>query len=100
VKSVSKSLMTHGAMLYGAALYNNGVLPGKDPIIGESYGPDGQPRIVKTIPAPTPEETTSKGVLAALVPLVRWELGMPGNPFRVFERGGRRRLEIGLPDSF
>ncbi|PYQ48004.1 MAG: hypothetical protein DMF78_22260 [Acidobacteria bacterium] len=100
VKAVSKSLMTHGAMLYGAALYNNGVLPGKDPIIGESYGPDGQPRILKTIPAPTPEETAKKGVLEALVPLVRWELGLPGNPFRVFERGGRRRLEVGLPDPF
>ena len=100
VKSVSKSLMTHGAMLYGAALYNNGVLPGKDPILAESYGPDGDPRIVKTIPPPTAEETMKKGVLEALFPLVRWELGMPGNPFRVFERGGRRRLEIGLPDPF
>ncbi len=98
VKNVSKSLMTHGAFLYGAALYNNGVLPGKDSIIGESYGPDGEPRIVKTIPPPTAEETLKKGVLDALVPLVRWELGMPGNAFRVFERGGRRRLEIGLPD--
>ncbi len=100
VGAVSKSLMTHGAMLYGAALYNNGVLPGKDPIIGESYGPDGQPRIVKTLPPPTPFETLKKGVLEALVPLVRWELGMPGNPFRVFERGGRRRLEVALPDPF
>src|SRR5262245_6116505 len=100
VKNVSRSLMTHGAMLYGAALYNNGVLPGKDPIIGESYSPDGDPRIVKTVPAPTADETQKKGVLDALVPLVRWELGMPGNPFRVFERGGRRRLEIGLPDPF
>ena len=100
VKDVSKSLMTHGAFLYGAALYNNGVLPGKDAIIGESYGPDGQPRIVKTIPPPTADETLKKGVLDALVPLVRWELGMPGNPFRVFERGGRRRLEVGLPEPF
>src|SRR6185312_5447491 len=48
---------------------------------------DGEPRIVKTIPPPTAEETLKKGVLDALVPLVRWELGMPGNPFRVFERG-------------
>jgi hypothetical protein len=88
VKNVSKSLMTHGAFLYGAAAYNNGVLPGKDSIIGESYGPDGKPRILKTIPPPTAEETLKKGVLDALVPLVNWELGMPGNPFRVFERGG------------
>ncbi len=38
-------------MLYGAALYNNGVLPGKDPIVGESYAPDGTPRMLKTVPA-------------------------------------------------
>jgi hypothetical protein len=55
VRNVSKSMMTHSAMLYGAALYNNGVLPGKDPIVGESYGPDGEPRVLKTIPPPTPE---------------------------------------------
>jgi hypothetical protein len=100
VKNVSKSMMTHGGMLYGAALYNNGVLPGKDAIVGESYGADGRPRMLKTIPPPTPEETRDKGVLAALVPFPRWELGQPGNPFRVFERGGRRRLEVGLPDIF
>ena len=100
VRRVSKSAMTHGAMLYGAALYNNGVLPAKDPTIGESYGPDGKPRMLKTVPEPIPAETRTKGVLPALVPFPRWELGQPGNPFRVFERGGRRRLEVGLPDPF
>jgi hypothetical protein len=100
VHNVSKSPMTHGAMLYGAALYNNGVLPGKDGIVGESYAPDGTPRMLKTLPAPTPEETRTKGVLPALVPFPRWELSQTGNPFRVFERGGRRRLEVGLPDVY
>src|SRR6185295_3728337 len=46
VRSVSKSLMTHGAFLYEAATYNNGVLPGKDAIIGESYGTDGGARML------------------------------------------------------
>ncbi len=100
VRNVSKSMMTHGGMLYGAALYNNGVLPGKDTIVGESYGPDGEPRMLKTVPPPRPEETRDKGVLGQLVPFPRWELGQTGNPFRVFERGGRRRLEVGLPDIF
>lgn len=100
VRNVSKSMMTHSGMLYGAALYNNGVLPGKDPIVGESYGPDGKPRVLKTVPAPSPEEQRDKGILPALVPFPRWELGQTGNPFRVFERGGRRRLEVGLPDPF
>ena len=96
VKAVSKSLMTHGSFLYEAATYNNGVLPGKDAIIGESYGPDGKPRILKTVPPPTADEMLKKGVVAALVPLVRWELGMPGNPYRRLRArrppaaGGRR----------
>ncbi len=98
VHHVSRSLMTTSALLYEAALYNNGVLPGKDAIVGESYGPDGIPRLLKAVPAPTAEETRTKGWLPLLLPFPRWELGQPGNPFRVFERGGRRRLEVGLPE--
>jgi hypothetical protein len=99
VRYVRKSLMTHGGFLYGAALYNNGVLPGKDTIVGEAYDPDGRPVQLLTQPPPTAEETLKKGVLPFLVPFPRWELGQTGNPYRVFERGGRRRLEIGLPDK-
>ena len=68
--------------------------------MGESYGPDGKPRMLKTVPPPTPEEMRNKGVVPFLVPFPRWELGQPGNPFRIFERGGRRKLEVGLPDPF
>ena len=32
-----RSMMTHGAMLWGAALYNNGGFHFKDPRFGESY---------------------------------------------------------------
>jgi hypothetical protein len=99
VRNVSKSPMTHGALLYEAALYNNGVVPFKNALFGESYDPaTGDPRRINTVPAPTAEETMEKGWLASLFPLPRWELGQTGNPFRVFERGGRRRLETGLPD--
>ena len=99
VRNVSKSPMTHGAMLYEAALYNNGVVPYKNALFGESYDPaTGAPRRMYTVPAPTAEEMTERGWLASLFPLPRWELGQTGNPFRVFERGGRRRLETGLPD--
>jgi hypothetical protein len=100
LKNVSKNPMTHAGMLYAAALYNNGVLPFKNGVVGESYDPaTGQPRKINTVPAPTPEETKEKGWLASLFPFPRWELGQTGNPFRVFERGGRRRLELGLPDK-
>jgi len=99
VKQVSTSLMTTGSMLYAAALYNNGVLPEKNALVGESYDPEtGVPRLLKANPAPTPEETKDYGALPFLVPFPRWEVGQTGNPFRVFERGGRRKLEIGLPE--
>src|SRR6202011_5679939 len=57
VKKVSTSMMTHGAMLWGAALYNNGSFPQKNPLFGESYSPDGTPQRLTTFPPPTPEET-------------------------------------------
>ncbi len=42
VRRVQTSMMTHGAMLWGAALYNNGAFPLKDPHFGESYSRDGR----------------------------------------------------------
>ena len=98
VRKVQTSMMTHGAMLWGAALYNNGAFPLKDPHFGESYGPDGKPQRLVTFPTPTVEESENKGVLPYLEPLQRWEISQPGNVLRVFERGGRKRPEIGNPD--
>ncbi|MBV9341262.1 MAG: hypothetical protein JO159_10295, partial [Acidobacteria bacterium] len=91
------SMMSHGAMLWGAALYNNGSFPIKNPRFGESYGSDGTPQIIRTVPPPTAEETRSKGVLPYLEPLERWEVSQPGNVLRVFERGGRQKPEVGNP---
>jgi len=91
------SMMSHGAMLWGAALYNNGSFPIKNPHFGESYSRDGVPQIVKTDPPPTPEETRKEGVLPYLEPLERWEISQPGNVLRIFERGGRKKPEVGNP---
>jgi len=91
------SMMSHGAMLWSAALYNNGSVPFKTAHFGESYANDGTPQIVKTIPPPTPEETRDKGVLPYLEPLERWEISQPGNVLRVFERGGKKKPEVGNP---
>ena len=67
---VRKSMMTHGGMLWGAALYNNGIVPVKNPIFGESYGPDGEPAACcSTRARADAEETRDKGVLPFLVPL-------------------------------
>src|SRR6266850_666233 len=97
VQKVRSGMMTHGAMLWGAALYNNGSFPYKNPHFGQSYGEDGQPQQLITWPPPTPEETRTKGVLPYLYPLQRWEVSQPGNVLRSFERGGKKREEIGNP---
>jgi len=97
--AVGKSMMTHGAMLWGAALYNNGGFPLKDTNFGESYGETGAPQSLIQIPQPTAEQRRLRGILPFLEPLPRWEISQPGNVLRVFERGGKRRLEVGLPDK-
>lgn len=97
VSLVGKSMMTTGPMLWGAALYNNGSFPLKQAFFGESYSPEGVPQRVQTVPPPTPEETVKKGVLPYLDPLPRFEIGQPSNILRVFERGQRRPMEIGVP---
>ena len=97
VRNVRTSMMTTGAMLWQAALYNNGGAPYKDARYGESYAADGTPQRLVAFPPPTPEETRTKGWLPFLEPLPRWEVTQPGNVLRVFERGGSKRSEIGNP---
>jgi hypothetical protein len=97
VHRVSKSMMTTGSMLWGAALYNNGSFPLKNPRFGESYGFDGIPQRVQNVPQPTPEQTRTKGILPYVDPLPRWEVMQMGNILRTFERGGRKAAEVGLP---
>jgi hypothetical protein len=92
------SMMTHGCMLWGAALYNNGAVPSKRPVFGESYSMHGNPLRLQTVPAPTDDEMQKKGVLATLDPFPRYEISQPGNILRVFERGGRFRNEVGIPE--
>src|SRR3984957_11760599 len=98
VRASSTSMMTHTGLLWGAALYNNGVYPTKNTHFGESYDRDGQPQSIKSSPPPTPEETRAKGVLPELDPLLRWEISQPGNVLRVFERGGQKKAELGNPN--
>lgn len=95
---VGKSMMTHGAMLWNAALYNNGAIPSKHPRYGESYSMNGTPQRLLTLPPPTAFETANKGVLPFLEPLPRFEISQPGNILRIFERGRREPQEIGLPN--
>src|SRR5579864_6992063 len=98
VLKVKTSMMTHGAMLWGAALYNNGSFPLKNARFGESYSSSGVPQGIRTVPTPTPDEIRQKEILPELTPLERWEISQPGNVLRVFERGGEKKGEIGNPD--
>jgi hypothetical protein len=97
VRAVRTSMMTHGAMLWEAALYNNGGFPYKNAHFGESYTADGKPQTIKLSPKPDPELTRTKGVLPQLEPLGRWEVSLPGNLLRVFEKGGGMRPDLGSP---
>ena len=72
VTANESSMMRHGAMLWGAALYNNGGFPIKDSRFGEVYAEEtGAPARIIQIPQPTKEEQLAKGWLPFLDPLPR-----------------------------
>ena len=95
-----KSMMTHGAMLWGAALYNNGAFPLKRARYGESYSMNGVPQMIVANPPPSEEDTRLRGELPFLMPLPRFEVSQPANVLRIFERGGKGRIEVGIPLAF
>jgi len=96
-----RSMMATGAMLWGGAAYNNGILPFKNYILGESYTRDGEAARI-TGQAVPPEIASRYGILPSLSPLPVWESVRPGDIFRVFEKGGRNISnlfpETGLPN--
>ncbi|HEV3271659.1 MAG TPA: hypothetical protein VGZ93_05705 [Candidatus Methylacidiphilales bacterium] len=98
VDQVTHSMMNHGAMLWAAAAYNNGAFHLKNPLFGQDYSANGEP-LALTSPRPvTAEETRTKGFLPELLPLPRFEIGQPGNIFRVFEKGGVLPSQLGNPN--
>jgi hypothetical protein len=99
VHDVDHSMMNHGAMLWGAALYNNGAFYLKNYRFGQAYGADGAPlKLVNYTPV-TPADTQLQGILPFIEPLPRFNLSNPGNILRIFEKGGRKQLQLGLPTS-
>ena len=100
VKNVGHSMMRHGAMLWGAALYNNGAYPEKNYRFGQAYGLDGAPlRLDSPVPV-TPDMTMDRGILPLIEPLPRFEMSQPGNVLRIFERGEEKPLDLGNPNPF
>jgi hypothetical protein len=108
IEAAERSLMSTGAMLWGGAAYNNGIVPFKNYLFGEAYTRTGQPARLQSpgtaagaAPGQITAEQRARGVLAELYPLPAWHVIPPGDVFRVFERGGRtigtQFPEIGLP---
>jgi hypothetical protein len=105
IEASVRSLHSTGAMLWGGASYNNGILDFKQYILGEAYDRNGKAIVLKgpRIPADLIDEAAIAGILPQLYPLPTWETVKPGDIFRVFERGGRNIgnlfTETGLPNA-
>ncbi|MEY2495283.1 MAG: hypothetical protein QOJ45_1775 [Verrucomicrobiota bacterium] len=99
VRNVDHSMMNHGAMLWGAALYNNSGFYLKNYRFGQAYGADGAPLRLTNYTPVTPEDTRLRGILPFLDPLPRFNLSNPGNILRIFEKGGEKQLQLGIPTS-
>ncbi len=101
IEAAERSLMATSAMLWGGASYNNGILPFKRYLLGESYTREGEAATLHG-PIKPDDNMAAKGVLETLYPMPAWETTQPGDVFRVFERGGRNVLslfpETGLPN--
>jgi len=98
VDHVNHSMMRHGAMLWGAAAYNNGAFPLKDSIFGQAYGANGVPLALQNPIKVTPEMQRTMGIVQEIFPLPRFNVSQPGNIFRIFEKGGTKLGDLGNPD--
>jgi hypothetical protein len=105
IEASVRSLHSSGAMLWGGAAYNNGILDFKQYILGEAYDRNGNAIALKgpKIPDHLIDAAAIAGILPQLYPLPTWESLEPGDIFRVFERGGRNIAnlfpETGLPNA-
>ena len=99
IKDVGHSMMRHGAMLWGAALYNNGSAPNKNYKYGQAYAADGVPLRLNNPTPVTPEDTQKHGIVPYLDPLPRFAISQPSNILRIFEKGGEKQLQLGVPNA-
>ena len=105
IEASVRSMHSTGVMLWGGAAYNNGILPYKHYLLGESYDRNGVGTTLygPKIPEALQGDAEKAGILPQLYPLPAWETTKPGDIFRVFERGGRNIgnlfPETGLPDA-
>ena len=105
IEAAERSLMATGAMLWGGASYNNGILPYKNYILGEAFTENGEPAMLLSPGLQNGRlspQALARGNLPRLYPLPTWQVVPPADNFRVFERGGRNIgtsfPEIGNPN--
>ena len=105
IEAQKRSLHSTGTMLLGGAAYNNGILPNKVYNLGESYDDNGDAVVLlgPVIPKDQQQAAADAGILPEVYPLPAWETVLPGDVFRVFERGGRNISnlfpETGVPNA-
>jgi hypothetical protein len=105
IEASIRSLHSTTAMFWGAASYNNGILPYKKSPLGESYNRIGVGTVLKgpTLPENAKAAADTASILPQIYPLPAFETVKPADVFRIFERGGRNIgnlfPETGLPNS-
>ncbi|HEY8835663.1 MAG TPA: hypothetical protein VIM09_08770 [Chthoniobacterales bacterium] len=99
INRVDHSMMNTGPMLWGAALYNNSGFYLKDYVFGQAYAADGAPLRLNNYTPVTPNDTKVHGILPFLDPVPRFNLSNPGNILRIFEKGGEKQLQLGVPTT-
>ena len=85
--------MSTNPMVFHAGLYNNGHEPSKIPTYGEAFVPVEKggktsygPARIRSLGELTPKDIAN-GVVKELLPMPKWEITIPTDPFRVLERG-------------
>ena len=93
VDAARRSIMATNPMVFHAGLYNNGHEASKIPMHGEAFAPiekNGRthyvPAKIRSLGELTPKDIAN-GVIKELLPMPRWEITIPTDPFRVLERG-------------
>ena len=76
IQAAERSLMSTTSMFWGGAAYNNGLLPNKQYILGESYDEHGQAAILKgpRLPEGLLKQAESAGIIDQLYPLPKTEI--------------------------
>lgn len=105
IEAAVRSLHSTGAMFWGSAAYNNGILDFKRYVLGESYDRNGAATVLEgpQIPEALRPVARANSIAPRLLPLPNWETVEPADVFRVFERGGRNIVnlfpETGVPNA-